>query len=174
MLAMQGFLNPTEKRKQVQTFQSFLTPVERVNIGGVSLAPPVVYPTEMVGFPAQPMDVAPEVAMVEAAGTRVRELGGTLTEAEATAFLQAAGWATELIPAALQVAWCESKWSPYALGDSGRSKGWFQLAELWFSYAGEDPEQWSDPLVNARTALAVYQYDLSRSRAPWTQWSCRA
>ena len=59
-----------------------------------------------------------------------------LTEGELTAVLQSAGWPEELIPAALSVAWCESKWSPSAIGDSGSSVGLFQLnKQTWFIYA---------------------------------------
>lgn len=116
---------------------------------------------------------SPTPSVVEAATARVSSQGGQLTEAEAIAVLQAAGWPTELIPQALAVAWCESKWSPAANGDSGRSKGWFQLNTMWFGYAGEDPAMWADPLVNARTALAVYRYEQARGYAPFANWSCR-
>lgn len=105
---------------------------------------------------------------------RVREIGGQLTESEMLAVLEEAGWPVEVRGQALRVAWCESKWSPYADGDSGRSKGLFQVnLETWFPYAGEDPTQWADPLTNARVALAVYRYDLARGQAAWTQWTCK-
>lgn len=113
-------------------------------------------------------------SLVEAASARVSAQGGQLTEAEAISVLEAAGWPTELIPQALAVAWCESKWSPYARGDSGRSVGLFQLnLQTWFTYAGEDPTEWADPLVNARTALTTYRYDIARGYPPWKQWSCK-
>lgn len=118
--------------------------------------------------------VAMSSIVVAAASGRVRELGGQLTEGEMRAVLEQAGWPAELVPAALAVSWCESKWSPYADGDSGRSKGLFQVnLQTWFPYAGEDPAQWADPLTNARVALAVYRYDIARGYAPWTQWSCK-
>lgn len=114
-------------------------------------------------------------AIVAAAGVeRVRELGGSLTEAEARAVLTVAGWPAELHEQALAVSWCESKWSPHAVGDGGNSLGWFQLnVATWFGYAGEDPALWADPVVNARVAWATYQYDLSRGYQAWAQWSCR-
>ena len=97
-----------------------------------------------------------------------------LTEGELTAVLQSAGWPEELIPAALSVAWCESKWSPSAIGDSGSSVGLFQLnKQTWFIYAGEDSNMWMDPATNARTALATYYYDINRGSSPWKQWTCK-
>lgn len=118
--------------------------------------------------------VTMESIVVAAATGRVRELGGSLTEAEMRAVLAEAGWPRELHEAALAVAWCESRWSPYAHGDGGASLGLFQLnVETWFRYAGEDPAQWADPVVSARVAWATYQYDLGRGYEPWRQWSCK-
>jgi hypothetical protein len=115
-----------------------------------------------------------ESIVVAAATGRVRELGGSLTEAEMRAVLSEAGWPAELHDAALRVAWCESRWSPYARGDGGASLGLFQLSVgTWFGYAGEDQGQWMDPLVNARAAWATYRYDLGRGYEPWRQWSCK-
>ena len=147
MLAMQGFLNPlhTDERKQVQAFQSTLTPVERVSIGGVSLAPPGVYPTEMVDSPAQPMDVAPEVAMV------VQQDGGVLSESEVVAFLKAAGAPEEWIPDLVTISACESRHRPGAIGDGGNSLGQYQL---WRGWAREG-EDLMDPLTNAKVAVRV-------------------
>ena len=142
--------------------------------------PPALFPEHMVGQQEPlflnivlPTHVDHDGAVVEAASVRVRALGGTLTTEEAIAVLKVAGWPDALIPQALAVAWCESKWSPYALGDSGRSAGWFQLnIATWFQYAGEDAEHWADPVTNARVALATYRYDIGRGYRPWTQWSC--
>lgn len=92
-----------------------------------------------------------------------------LSEAELRAVLTAAGWPAELHDAAMRVARCESSWSPGAIGDHGASLGLFQVnLKTWFPYAGEDPEQWADPIVNARVALAAYRYSDG-----WRQWSCR-
>jgi hypothetical protein len=132
--------------------------------------PPTLYPT----LGNSQTSLGNSQSLVEAATVRVASQGGQLTEAEAIAVLEAAGWPTELIPQALAVAWCESKWSPYARGDSGRSVGLFQLnLQTWFTYAGEDPTEWADPLVNARTALTTYRYDIARGYPPWKQWSCK-
>lgn len=115
-----------------------------------------------------------EALVVAAATGRVRALGGSLSDGEARAVLGVAGWPEGLHDAALRVAWCESKWSPYAVGDGGASVGWFQLNQAtWFPYAGEDIELWADPLVNARVAWATYLYDIDRGYAPWAQWSCK-
>ena len=114
------------------------------------------------------------LSLIEAATARVRATGGSLTSEEMPVLLAEAGWPEHLVGAAMRVAWCESKWSPYAIGDGGRSLGLFQLAvALWFDYAHEDPEQWADPLVNARTAWAVYQYDEARGQLPFAQWTCQ-
>lgn len=43
----------------------------------------------------------------------------------------------------------------------------------WFPFAGEAPEMWADPMVNARVAWATYNYDISRGYVPWKQWSCK-
>lgn len=87
--------------------------------------------------------------------------------------LRAAGWPEALFEEALAVSWCESKWSPGAVGDGGNSLGLFQLNRMWFGYAGEDAALWADPLVNARTAYAVYQYDSGRGYPAWKQWTCK-
>ena len=99
---------------------------------------------------------------------------GQLSEGEMRDVLAAAGWPAELHDAALRVAWCESKYSPGARGDHGASVGLFQLnLQTWFRYAGEDPAQWDDPVVNARVAWATYNYDIGRGSPPWKQWTCK-
>lgn len=118
--------------------------------------------------------VTMESIVVAAATGRVRALGGSLSEAEVRAVLVVAGWPVELHGAALAVSWCESKWSPNAVGDGGASVGLFQLnGATWFPFAGEAPEMWADPMVNARVAWATYNYDISRGYVPWKQWSCK-
>lgn len=122
-----------------------------------------------------PGETTPMHSVIAAVATeRVREIGGSLSEAEMDAVLAEAGWPVDLWGQAKAVAWCESRWSPYAVGDGGASRGVFQLnVATWFRYAGEDPAQWADPVVNARVAWATYQYDLGRSYAPWKQWTCK-
>ena len=90
-------------------------------------------------------------------------------------WLTTAGWSPELIAEAGEVTKCESSNQPDVINPKGPYYGLFQLEENWFDYAGEDFNKWSDPVVNARVGLKVYQYDLERGQAPWTQWDpkCR-
>lgn len=100
----------------------------------------------------------------------MRELGGSLSEAEMRATLTLAGWPAELHDEALAISWCESRWSPYAVGDESNSLGLFQLWRGWWPAAGEHLDLWADPLVNARVALHARQ-----ARGRWGGgggWSC--
>ena len=97
---------------------------------------------------------------------------GQLTEAELTVVLLEAGWPESLVPEALRVAWCESRWRPDAVSGGGHL-GLFQLSSLWFSYSGIDIAGWAIPVVNARVAWITYQYDLERGQTPWNQWACQ-
>jgi hypothetical protein len=121
--------------------------------------------------PGETTSMAAVVA--EAATRRTAAEGGQLTRAEMLAVLEVAGWPEELREQAMAVAWCESRWSPWALGDGGSSRGLMQLWLGWFAWAGEDPTRWMDPVVNARVALRVVERDLALGRDAWAQWSCR-
>lgn len=141
---------------------------ERVEGPSPSSGPHIIDPAEAT------IEIAPvRHGEVEAATARVQEYGGTLTEAEMRAVLAEAGWPVELHEQALAVSMCESRWSPYAVGDSGRSLGLFQMQHSgsgwrgWFIPAGEDESLAHDPVVNARTAWWAYQ------RSGWAPWSCR-
>lgn len=100
-----------------------------------------------------------------------------LTEDELVAVLELAGWPGELVPAAMQVASCESHWSPTAT--NGYSLGLFQIQGAqrgwvgWYGYLGEDEEQWADPVVNARTAWGIVQYSRARGQSDFAQWVCQ-
>lgn len=101
--------------------------------------------------------VTMESIVVAAATGTVRALGGSLSEAEMRAVLTEAGWPAEWHDDALAIAWCESHWSPYAVGDGGNSLGAWQLWRGWFGPAGYSVDQAFDPLTNARVALYVRQ-----------------
>jgi hypothetical protein len=116
--------------------------------------------------------IEPTPSPVQAATVRAAAYGGSLSEAEMVAVLYSAGWPEELHRRALEVSYCESRWSPYAVGDGGRSLGLFQMQwsgagwRGWFIPAGEDEAMAHDPVVNARTAWWAYQ------RSGWGPWSC--
>lgn len=82
-----------------------------------------------------------------------------------------AGWPEALLPDLGRVMWCESHYAPTAR--NGQYLGLMQLSPMWFAYAGEDLSLWTDPVVNLRTAYAVYLYDIVRGRPGFTQWQCK-
>lgn len=107
-----------------------------------------------------------------AATARVSAAGGSLTEDEVIAVLRAAGAPEEWVPALVAISWCESRHSPYAVGDGGNSLGQYQLWTGWFAAAGYSASQAFDPLVNARVALYVRE---TRGRfGGGGGWSCAA
>ena len=93
-----------------------------------------------------------------------------LTESQMREVLRLAGWPDGMADEALAVAWCESRWSPGAVGDGGSSLGLFQLWGGWFAAVGLPLERWADPVVNAAAALRVLE-----RRGRWGGaggWSC--
>ena len=110
---------------------------------------------------------APEPAPVAlAAVQRVRAEGGSFTEEEARAVLVYAGVPAPWLEPLLAIAWCESRWSPAAVGDNGRSHGWFQMWSGW-ARGGEDLY---DPVTAAQVAVRVRE---SRGRFGGPGgWSC--
>ena len=116
--------------------------------GEPTFTPPPTAPAPTY-FPATLFPTAPST--VEAATARVNAEGGQLTEAEVIAVLRAAGAPEAWVPDMLTIAWCESHYSPGAVGDSGNSLGLFQLWSGW-ARPGEDL---FDPLTNARVAVRV-------------------
>ena len=136
--------------------------------------------------PQAPIDQLPTAAPDQNNDAKIQALGysnptpeNNSQESEAQkvsrvkTWLTAAGWPEELHDQAVVVVKCESTYNPIA--KNGSFKGLFGLDENWFKYFGVDPELWADPEVNARVAYQVYQYDLERNQAPWTQWdpACR-
>ena len=109
--------------------------------------PPTLYPT----LGNSQTSLGNSQSLVEAATVRVASHGGQLTEAEMRALLAEAGAPAEWVPDMLTIAWCESHYSPGAVGDSGNSLGLFQLWSGW-ARPGEDL---FDPLTNARVAVRV-------------------
>lgn len=90
-----------------------------------------------------------------------------LYEGEIDQALADADWPVELREEAKDVAWCESNWQSAVIGGQ-TYLGLFQLSPMWFAYAGDDINLWYDPAVNARAALAVYNYS-----GGWYQWQCQ-
>lgn len=89
------------------------------------------------------------------------------------------GTPPEWIDPFVRIAWCESKWSPAAHGDSGNSVGLYQIGRSrpgwagWFTYLGIDEATALDPLVNTRTAVAIAHYSVARGQSPFSAWSCQ-
>jgi hypothetical protein len=120
--------------------------------------------------PSEPPAPSTPVAVVSAAAVVVPNVPVNveqLTPAETAGVLAASGWPVELIPGGVRVAACESGLSPGALSYDG-TVGLMQLWPGWFPYAGLDAAQWADPVVNAKAALAAYQYHGNQ----WSQWGC--
>ena len=74
-----------------------------------------------------------------------------LSREEMVAVYAEAGVPAEWVEPLLAIAWCESRYSPGAVGDGSNSLGLHQLWTGWFR-EGEDP---FDPVTNARVALRV-------------------
>lgn len=131
-----------------------------------------------------PTHVDHDGAVVAAASVRVQALGGTLTEGEIRAALGLTGWDGVDLEEAVRV-FCgfgnrsgflsgESRCSPFAVGDSGRSLGIAQLnGATWAPYCGVTVEALMDFMENLRCARKVFQYDIDRGQPRWTQWSVK-
>lgn len=130
--------------------------------------PTGIYPI-VPGVTAPSAAIDPDVALVDAAIARIAANGGRLTQPEMEAVLRIAQWPPDAMDEAAAVAWCESRYSPRAVGDGGSSLGVFQLWVGWFPWAGVDPDRWSDPVTNAVVARMVWE----RDRQTWRQWTCR-
>lgn len=107
--------------------------------------PPTLYPMK------ENLQPTPTIERFEAKPLIAASVSGQLTEAEMRVLLAEAGAPAEWIAPMLTIAWCESKYSPGAVGDSGNSLGLFQLWSGW-AQPGEDL---FDPLTNARVAVRV-------------------
>jgi hypothetical protein len=126
------------------------------------ITPGIVTATPAPAWVTAPLDIDPQ--------PEATPWPAQLTEAQMREVLRLAGWPDELVNEALAVSWCESRWSPGAVGDSGRSVGLFQLWTGWFPAVGLPLERWDDPVVNAAAALRVLE-----RRGQWGGpggWSC--
>lgn len=88
---------------------------------------------------------------------RVNAYGGTLTPAEMQLLLEFTGWPKALADTAYRIAYCESKLSPYAIGDGHASLGLFQIWNGWFDAFGYPRDQWSNIIINATVARLIYE-----------------
>lgn len=125
---------------------------EYVQVGGVNPLR-ALPPNDPIHQPGETIEPTPSV--VQAATVRAAAQGGSLTEAEVIAVLREAGAPEEWISPLLTIAFCESRWSPYAVGDGGNSLGMFQLWYGWARPMGYAPDDLYDPVKAARTALYV-------------------
>lgn len=78
-----------------------------------------------------------------------------LNESQMRSLYAQAGVPSDWVEPMLTIAWCESRYTTDALGDSSGSLGIHQLWSGWFSRAGYATSQWSDPVVNTKVALYV-------------------
>ncbi len=105
--------------------------------------------------------------------------GGQLTHDELRDTLRLAGWPEHLWDEAAAVVECESKRSPAAIGDSGRSVGLFQIGiarpgwQGWFLYFGIDEAGATDAHINAYVGWLTWQYGVERYGYGWGPWACR-
>ncbi len=105
--------------------------------------------------------------------------GSSLTEDEMVVLLRDTGWPDEVIPQALAVAWCESRFSPYAT--NGVDEGLFgmsfspyaTLKGSWYAHWGLDESLRYDPHANATAARWTYEYSAARNGYGWSNWSCQ-
>lgn len=118
--------------------------------------------------PPAPAAVAPPLPEPTVAAAPV---GRYLTSAEVRAAVIAAGWPSSLVEEVVNVAWCESRFHSGA--QYGGALGLMQMMPYWFTSAGLDPNQWSDPVTNMRAALFAYQEHERNHAEPWGPWTCK-
>ena len=96
--------------------------------------------------------------------------GDSLTESALRGVLAEAGAPADWVEPLLAIAWCESRYSPYAIGDSGNSLGIWQLWRGWAAPMGYTPDDLHDPLKAAKTA--IYVRTVRGRFAGGGGWSC--
>lgn len=128
----------------------------------------------------EPMPLAPIPAMptpLYAQAHLTPAIDAALSEAQMREVLTEAGWPLDLHEQALRVAWGESRWRPAAT--NGVMLGLFQISDAqrgwpgWWQHYGFDSARYAEPVENARLAWLVYQYDIARGQAPWSQWEVK-
>ena len=108
---------------------------------------------------------------------RVWAAGGTLAPEDVPHVLRAAGWPEHLHHEATLQIECESTYRAYVT--NGVMLGLFQISDRqggwqgWWEYYGFDPARYAEPVYNAQLAWKIYNYDIERGYAPWTQWQCK-
>ena len=115
--------------------------------------------------------VAPSAPETPATAIQPR-IEGILSPTERSVLYARTEGAVEWIPQLEALAHCESSFSPGAVGDSGASRGLYQIQRLWFDLAGEDWEQAFDPAVNLRVAMRIVRYQIERGQPPFNAWTC--
>lgn len=123
--------------------------------------------------PAPVVLVAPQIEATPTAPLPTAAIAPMVTAGEATNPLTAGCPAVivktfgEQAPAACAVAWCESRYSAWAIGDHGASVGLFQIQPRWHQWRvpGEDL---ADPAVNTRAAWLI-----SSGGTDWSAWTCK-
>lgn len=129
-------------------------------------APAAVAPAPQPTPP--PAAIAPPPAPAVTAPTPV---GRYLSSDEVRAAAIAAGWPANLVEDAVNVAWCESRFHNGA--EYGGALGLMQMMPFWFSEAGLNPDQWSDPVVNLKAALFAFREHERNHADPWGPWTCK-
>jgi hypothetical protein len=104
-----------------------------------------------------------------------------LSREDAESVLLTAGWPVDWVAEGLSVA-CgygnlrhpqgESGCDPRAVGASGEV-GMFQIMRGWADWCGIDHQYLYLPLVNARCALMIREYEEARGLPSWGMWSVK-
>lgn len=135
-------------------------------------------PAVVVPIVATPAAVAAAAASGDVRPLPPRLGPARLDDGHLLEVFRAAGFPADVLVGALQVVRgggsCpdgESGGDPRAV--NGRYLGLWQLDPMWFEYAGEDLEQYADPLVNSRVAWRVILYDRATGGPDFRQWQCQ-
>ncbi|MFN8617097.1 MAG: lytic transglycosylase domain-containing protein [Dehalococcoidia bacterium] len=136
-------------------------------------APPAAEPTQAPRVETAPPPPAPAAVAPPAPEPTLapEPVGRYMTSSEIRAAVVAAGWPSALVEDVVNVAWCESRFHSGA--QYGGALGLMQMMPFWFTAAGLEPSQWSDPVTNMRAALFAYQEHERNHADPWGPWTCK-